>query len=303
MIVSSTRHHDLHYVGLFGRKVCAKNKIGEAPALPPLFHSVPFHFILSASISSHDSHLCDMASVTVMNQVITFQNATQIRSQIQVKVGELQQAGLTHKDQQTLNNRLNFIWSDGLKECRPTTAWRHKEARRIYREIQDADAHLFLAVVLVITPTECVKPFVKDTLTSLTELDDYELYHFNLDLSAKRFFDSVAAEQGFTSNHRFSSFIQSLFPRALEPRHIQYAYSLVRSEDLPSFLETMLRGVYASKQHKDDMDHGSKTSAAMIFVPTQEDQDGSCTLRVERNVLLEAIHTYRLTDRFADFKP
>ena len=154
-----------------------------------------------------------MVSVTVMNQNITLKTATQIRSQIQAKVGELHQDGLTYKDQQTLKNRLDFIWSDELKEeYRPTTAWRHKEARRVYREIQDADAHLFLAVVLVITPTECVKPVVKDTLTSLTELDNYELYHFNLDLSAKRFFDSVAAEQGFTSNHRFSSFIQSLFP-------------------------------------------------------------------------------------------
>ena len=78
---------------------------------------------------------------------------------------------------------------------------------------------------------------------------------------------------------------------------IKFAYSLIRPDDIPSFLDTMLQGIYTSKQWTRERMQGGKTSGCVtIIVPTADDEDGSCNIRVDRNVLMEAIHKFRLSD-------
>jgi hypothetical protein len=130
------------------------------------------------------------------------------------KVKELNTNGVTRGDQEILNHRLNFNWTneepDGKKGS--ATLWRNTRARRAYTEIQDANNHLFLAVILVIPPTECSKTSFDNILNHLTSLENYEPYRLNLSPAAKRYFESTAAEQGFASSRRYRSFLQALFP-------------------------------------------------------------------------------------------
>ncbi len=136
---------------------------------------------------------------------------------LQLKTG----GGLTLGDQEILknNHRLEFIWGEhnenSTTQETPVTTWRQARARRAYRAIQDANGHLFLAVALAITPTECAKTSFENTLDYLTKLESYEPYHLELNSAAKRFFESTAAEQGFAGNHRYLTFMQSLFPQSL----------------------------------------------------------------------------------------
>jgi hypothetical protein len=133
------------------------------------------------------------------------------------KAKELNTNGVKRGDQDILNHRLNFSWSnegpDGKKGS--ATLWRNTRARRAYREIQDANNHLFLAVILVIPPTECSKTSFDNILNHLTSLENYEPYRLNLSPVAKRYFESTAAKQGFASSPRYLSFLQALFPPGL----------------------------------------------------------------------------------------
>jgi len=130
------------------------------------------------------------------------------------KVKELNTNGVTRGDQEILNHRLNFNWTnekpDGKKGS--ATLWRNTRARHAYTEIQDANNHLFLAVILVISPTECSKTSFDNILNHLTSLENYEPYRLNLSPTAKRYIESTAAEQGFASSRRYLSFLQALFP-------------------------------------------------------------------------------------------
>ena len=44
------------------------------------------------------------------------------------------------------------------------------------------------------------------------------------------------------------------------------------------------------------MQGGRTSGCVMIIVPTSEEEDGSCNLRVDRDVLMEAIHKFGLSD-------
>ncbi|OJD12119.1 hypothetical protein AJ78_07240 [Emergomyces pasteurianus Ep9510] len=212
---------------------------------------------------------------------------------INEKVKQLNVDGLTRADQAVLKNRLSFIFL-GPNECprsNEVTTWRQSRARRTYRAIQDADNHLFLAIILTIPPTECAKTRFDKTVDYLVNLEDYSLFRFSLRTTTKRLFDSTSAEQGFAGNPNYQGFIQALFPQK-----IQFAYSLIRPNDLSSFLETVLEGIYTSQQWKIEREQGGKTSGCItIFVPTGE-EDGSCNIVVDQTVLMEAIHKFQLSD-------
>jgi len=140
-------------------------------------------------------------------------------TKINEKVRQLKRDGITRGDQEILKNRrLSFTWGelneDSNIQTTSVTTWRQSRARRAYTAVQDASDHLFLAVVLVISPTECAKTSFEDILNYLIGLETYEPYHLDLSSAAKRFFESTAAEQGFSSNHRYLSFMQSLFPQS-----------------------------------------------------------------------------------------
>jgi hypothetical protein len=133
------------------------------------------------------------------------------------KIKELNSNGVTRGDREILNHRLNFSWTNDKPDGRKGTAtfWRNTRARRAYTEIQDANNHLFLAVILVIPPTECSKTSFDNILNHLTSLENYEPYRLNLSSVAKRYFESTATEQGFASSRRYISFLQALFPPGL----------------------------------------------------------------------------------------
>jgi hypothetical protein len=138
-----------------------------------------------------------------------------ILTKIDEKVKELNTNGITRGDQEILNQCLTFNWAnekpDGKKGS--ATLWRNTRARRAYTEIQDANDHLFLIVILVIPPTECAKTSFDNILNHLTSLENYEPYR--LSLRSKRYFESTAAEQGFAGTRRYLSFMQALLPQSL----------------------------------------------------------------------------------------
>lgn len=91
--------------------------------------------------------------------------------------------------------------------------------------------------------------------------------------------------------------MQSLFPQTQEFREIKYAYSLIRPEDIPSFLDILLPGIHTSKQWTRERLQGGKTSGCVtIIVPTSEEEDGSCNIRINRDLLMEVIHTFGLSN-------
>lgn len=139
---------------------------------------------------------------------------------IEDKSKQLQENGLSRSDQELLKDhrRLEAVWGESARQPdgdnSAATTWRKDRARRVYREVQDADHHLFLAFVLAIPPTECCKKSFNETMEYLDRLDNYEPYRLELQPVAKRFFDSTAASQGFASSRRYIEFIQAVFPQS-----------------------------------------------------------------------------------------
>ena len=72
--------------------------------------------------------------------------------------------------------------------------WRKGRACYIYMDIQDANDHVFFAIVLVIPPTECAKISFNIIVEYLTCLKNYKLYYLNLRPTAKKFFKLTAVE-------------------------------------------------------------------------------------------------------------
>ncbi|KAF4228718.1 hypothetical protein CNMCM6805_001901 [Aspergillus fumigatiaffinis] len=218
-------------------------------------------------------------------------------NKINEKIRLLKKGELNTEDRKVLKKgRLCFVWEESLGSSEvAVTTWRKSRARRSYKEIQEVSSHLFLAVLLVVTPTDCGKTSFESTLNYLTSLENYENYHYDLNPAAQKFFESTAAEQGFASNHHYLDFMQCLFPKR-ERRQIQFAYSLIRRDEIQSFLETMSQGIYSSKQWTNEEIQGGSTSGCVtIFIPTSEDEDGSCNIRVNRTLLMQAIHKFKMT--------
>ncbi|KAL5365870.1 hypothetical protein BJX96DRAFT_180225 [Aspergillus floccosus] len=219
---------------------------------------------------------------------------------INAKVQQLRSKGLTKNDQGILKNgRLWLVWGDHEEATKTSkisvTVWRRSRARRAYQEIQEASNHLFLAVVLSLTPTQCGKTAFQPILGYLTGLNNYDSFKFCLNSSAKATFETAAVEQGFTGNNRYLDFMQTIFPQQ-ELRQIQFAYSLVKRDSIPSFLDTMLEGIYSSRLWSEEVIQGGDTSGCLtIFIPTREEEDGSCNIRVDRKVLMQAIHRFGMT--------
>ncbi|KAL2816401.1 hypothetical protein BDW59DRAFT_175782 [Aspergillus cavernicola] len=218
---------------------------------------------------------------------------------IKSKVASLKTHGLNLEDQKALkeDRRLFFVWDEETRATSESsvTKWRKSRARTAYRKIQAANEHLFLAVVLSITPTQCCKTDFDKVLESLICLKNYEEFYFILSPETQRFFESIAAEQGFAGNHRYLGFMKHVFPQR-EPRQIQFAYSLVGRDAIPSFLEKMEEGIYSSQEWaKEETQGGNTTGCLTIIIPTNEHEDGSCNIRVNRTLLMQAIHDFRMT--------
>ncbi|KAI0619218.1 hypothetical protein TUN199_08780 [Pyrenophora tritici-repentis] len=144
----------------------------------------------------------------------------QTLSKIREQTSELNKSGLTTSDLKILKKRLVFAWGEsGQGESGHTTAWRNNHARERYIRIQDTSAHLFLAVILAIGPTECgLKPF-ENVHHHLLRLGNYHEFHVDLKPVDKKHLTHLATQAGLSENHRYKTFLQALFPQESTPRH------------------------------------------------------------------------------------
>jgi hypothetical protein len=137
------------------------------------------------------------------------------------KLKQLKTIELTKNDHNILEKRLSSVWGEP-EEADPHAddpaklkTWRHTRARQVYTEIQDANDHVFLAVILVIPPSESVKTNFQNVVSYLVGLGNYEPYRLNLSSAEKKFFESTSAEQGFTGSRHYLRFVGAVFPQGL----------------------------------------------------------------------------------------
>jgi hypothetical protein len=133
---------------------------------------------------------------------------------IQNQTNKLKKDGLTEGDLKLLKIRLQFVWGKGdNNERKNTTAWRKNNAKKRYISIQGVSAHLFLAVILAIAPTECgEKPF-QNVHHYLIRLENYDAFHVDLKLVDKQHMETLAMQAGFSEDHRYKTLLQALFPQ------------------------------------------------------------------------------------------
>jgi hypothetical protein len=53
--------------------------------------------------------------------------------------------------------------------------------------------------------------------------------------------------------------------------------------------------ITASYGGQEQAEGGKTTGCLTILIPTSQDQDGSCTIKVERKTLMQAINKFKLT--------
>jgi hypothetical protein len=230
------------------------------------------------------------------------------------KTTQLQSSGLHKEDRDIIKgNRLNIVWLEHIGESVPSqTRWRQARARDNFREIREVSSHLFLAVVLTISPSVCFSSVFRPVISYLVGLEDYEEFRFSLGLKEKELFESVAAEQGYAGSALYLRFMREIFPEEERRRkytaqaiingltklffaEIQFAYGLVPRDDIKNFFNAIEQGTYNSIQWGQEISQGgSKTGCLTILIPTNQDQDGSCTIRVERKTLIQAIKRFKL---------
>jgi hypothetical protein len=156
--------------------------------------------------ASEADHLIPLTSDAQINNAL---------AKIDAKVNQLKSHGMTLGDEEVLKDRLRFVWGEpSAPEGRGSTIWRKGRARRQYSRVQHANEHLFLATVLAVPPTECAKTSFDKVIEHLVRLDSYEPCYLNLGPVANGFFNSAAAEQGFSGSHGYLSFMKALFPQS-----------------------------------------------------------------------------------------
>jgi hypothetical protein len=141
-------------------------------------------------------------------------SSDEVLAQINEKARKFQEE-IAYSDQKLLKIRLQIAWKE-TEEVQSTnaTAWRKSRAREMYTRIQDASDHLFLAAILIISPTDCSTKSINNIVDSLLQIKDYEPFHLKLSPAAKKFFETTAIEQGFSRARGYLKFIQALFPQS-----------------------------------------------------------------------------------------
>lgn len=140
--------------------------------------------------------------------------ADEVLAQINEKTRQLKE-GIGYSDQKLLKARLQIAWKEADEvQVSSGTAWRKSRARETYTRIQDVSEHLFLAAILVITPTHCSKKSFNNIVDSLLRIENYEPFHLNLGPTDKKFFETTAVEQGFSGNSGYLKFMRALFPQS-----------------------------------------------------------------------------------------
>jgi hypothetical protein len=137
-------------------------------------------------------------------------------AKINSKSDQLKTSGMTDDDRKILDKRLSMVWGEPPKGAKKTklSIWRWNTARQTYERIQDRSAHLFLAVILAISPTDCVTTVFKKVREYLISLLSYQYYLLEINPAEKRFFESVAAEHKFMNANRYVNFMNDMFPQS-----------------------------------------------------------------------------------------
>ncbi|KAF2192046.1 hypothetical protein K469DRAFT_622026 [Zopfia rhizophila CBS 207.26] len=236
-------------------------------------------------------HLIPMSSNAQVNNVLT---------KIDTKVKKLKTDGITLGDQEILRkDRLNLVWGEPSEvpesQGGQATKWRRGRARRAYTEIHKASEHLFLAVILAIPPTECAKTSFDNVLEHLLRIENYEPYRLNLSPATKRFFETIAAEHGFSGASSYLSFMQALFPQSEEPRQIQFAYSSIPLDNIEKLFEIMRKGIETSQQWTSERERGERASSFVTaLIPTGE-KDCCFTVNIGREDMMRGLRPLGLT--------
>lgn len=154
---------------------------------------------------SQSDHLIPMSADTEINSVL---------EKIEAKLKEVKELGLTLRDQKILKSRLNSIWNENeVPVGNIATIWRKTRSRQIYHMIQDKDSHLFLAMVLVVAPTDCAKTRFDKVVEHLIHLESFEACHLSLNPAARAFFESTATACGYSGSRAYLDFMAALFPQ------------------------------------------------------------------------------------------
>ncbi len=118
------------------------------------------------------------------------------RFKIRNIVDELNEAATVPKSlRKDLETRLVLAWGETPgSEDRSTTAWRKRQARNVYQEIQDRSNHLFLAFILAMGPTACGRSGFKNCIQALLKADADDPHILRLNVGAKELFESMASK-------------------------------------------------------------------------------------------------------------
>jgi hypothetical protein len=136
-------------------------------------------------------------------------------AKINSKSDQLKSSGMTDDDRKILDKRLSMVWGEPPSGAKTKLSiWRWNRARQTYERIQDRSAYLFLAVILAISPTDCVTTVFKRVWEYLISLPSYRYYLLEINPAEKRFFESVAAEHGFMNANRYVNFMNDMFPQS-----------------------------------------------------------------------------------------
>ena len=184
-----------------------------------------FHYILFLPQLSN-RHITRI-SISAMSQITLPEDSTRgsrysakiakVLAKIDRKAKELRANGIHVQDLEKVKSRLSFAWCEKPRDQEVTavTTWRDTAARTAYAHVQDANSHLLLPVILAVSPSECSTIVFKGVLQILLQRHQYTSYRLSLSPEAKMALKSLAIKGGFSSNARYHTFLQSLFPERL----------------------------------------------------------------------------------------
>lgn len=117
---------------------------------------------------------------------------------------------LGHKQLHMLSQRLKFIFGPMVSKKSPPTLWRLRRSRDAYQAIHDIDAHLFLALVLSVSPTECGTTKFEAVIDHLRNLSNYDAFHFSLKKSTFEALEELGNSDDIADRDRFGRLLRVL---------------------------------------------------------------------------------------------
>ncbi|KAF2006192.1 hypothetical protein P154DRAFT_570262 [Amniculicola lignicola CBS 123094] len=227
---------------------------------------------------------------------------------IATTVARLSDQGLTKQDKKNLTTRFAFLWLERPGESKKSSKWRINLVRDTFRNVLDKSAHLFVILLLLLSPTACgQRVFIDGTIMPLLKSESYDSCSFSLGLRDKEFLVETAEDKGFLQESEFIAVMHALFPEGWSHevehtdvssagnRTITYAYSKMPRSNIPLFLHVLAEAIERSNLVAGEIQKGDdETGAATVLIPAG-DVDCSCSIAVSRVVITEALGQLRFT--------